>query len=295
MLEYEYSAVTVERICDADSDEPRVYASLQLEPHDEKILLTYKGFGFEKLTISFEFYIEDWKDVFQRIVEERIHANRTGSSSDPIFPKDLKITGKRNPLVNMIILAFCCPQSAQLCLRLIDCSQEQLEQLLIKNKNFEASCSVKFANIVCELLDKAFLRVKYLVGFDGIRLSEIMKTARQTIAVNCESASKIQKFIDSGQNKVVFKQGPFLVVEVYNQDEFENIYEPAQYAVVYLDEIYDFGSEKIQASAVGNKRANDYLFSLTCSHVDWTFSCKTISEAPQATFDAIESYSDMVS
>ncbi len=80
-----------------------------------------------------------------------------------------------------------------------------------------------------------------------------------------------------------------------NQDVFENIYESAEYAVVYLDQIYDFGSEKIQASAVGNKRVNDYLFSLTYSHVDWTFSCKTISELPQATFDAIESYSDMVS
>ena len=295
MLDYEYSSVTIERIRDADTDEDRIYASLHLEPINEKIFLTYKSSELGNRTISFEFYIEDWKDAFQRIVDEKIHANRNGGIFDPTYPKDLKITGNRNPLVNMIALAFCCPQSAELCLRLIDCSQKEIEDLLISNNNFETRSSVKFAKILCTLLDEAFLRVKHIINFDCIRLSNIMKTARKKIALNEKKSLQMQRLIEAGSNNVVLAQGPFLVVEILNQEAFENIYEPCQYALVYLEDIDDFGSEKIPACAVGNKNAKNYIFSLTFSHLDSMFSSETISAIPHVAFSVIESYFDMIS
>jgi hypothetical protein len=297
MIDYDYSTVTVELLGGADTDTPWIRKSLLIEPKDEKLILTYQDFGFHSITISLECHIGDWKDLFPGIVEERIHLNRSGGAprGETISPKDLKITGQLNPLINMIVFAFCAPQAAHLSLKLIDCDAEDLENFLNQNRNLQLKSAVKYAKIVDEFMDQAFLRMKYLVADKGLRLSQILKIARNAISQYEEQILEFQEIINLTKNKIAYARGRFLVVEVFDTEAFDNIYTPAQYAVIDLDIPYDYNSKKPLAVAVGNKRAEDYLFTLTGTHVEWEFSCDTLSEIPESVFSATESYWDMVS
>ncbi len=288
MIDYEYSTVTVKT--------PNDRVSLVIKPKDEKLHLKYQDPWSHNVTISLECYIEDWRDLFPRIVEERIHLNRRGGArpGETIALKDLKIRGKLNPLINMILFAFCSPQAAQLSLKLIDCEPNDLENFLDQNRWLQSKSAVKYAKIVDESMDKAFLRMKYLVSDKGPRLSEILATARKTISQYEEQISEFQEIIKLTKNKIVHANGRFLVVEVFDAEALDNIYSPAQYAVIDLDMPFGYESEKPQAVAVGNKRADDFYFTLTYSHAEWDFSCNTLSEIPESAFSAIESYSDMV-
>lgn len=295
MIDYEYTTVLVEQVHDPDDDETWIESSLCLDPKDDKLLLTYRSYSFNHLTIGFEFYIEDWRDPFETIVEERIHLYRKLGSINSFSPRSLKIQGALNPLVNMIIFACISPQSAKLSLRLIDCSQEQLELLLASNNSLKYKSAIKYSEILDNLLDKAFLRVKHLIDSNGLRLSQLMKIARKTIALNQEWAEDLQLTINAGKNKVVISEGSFLVVEVHDLEEFENIYEPVEYAVLDSSNTHDYMSGKLLACAIGKKYNSEYSFDLTFSHVDWSFTCDEISDVPKAAFRAIESYMDMTS
>lgn len=297
MIDYDYSTVTLEFIHGADTDAPWIQTSLVIEPKDEKLHLTYKDFGFNSITISLECYIEDWRDLFPRIVDERIHLNRSGGAprGETVSPKDLKISGQLNPLINMIVFAFCSPQAAHLSLKLIDCEPKDLENFLDQNRNLQIKSAVKYAKIIDEFMDKAFLRMKYLIEDQGPRISKLLKTARNTIALYEEQSVEFQKIINQTKNKIAYARGRFLVIEIFDSETFENIFEPAQYAVVDLDFPYGFNTQKPLAVAVGHKRENDYYFTLTYSHAEWDFSCGSLSEIPESAFSAIESYSDMTS
>ena len=297
MIDYEYSTVTVEFLGGTDTDTPWLRTSLLIEPRDEKLHLTYRDFGFNSITISLECYIEDWRDLFPRIVDERIHLNRSGGAprGETVSPKDLTISGKMNPLINIIVFAFCSPQAARLSLKLIDCDPKNLENFLDQNRSLNLKSAVKYAKIIDEFMDKAFLRIKYLVDDQGPRLSEILKTARNAITQYEEQCFEFQKTINQTKNKIAYTRGRFLVVEIFDPETFENIFEAEQYAVVDLELPYGFNTPKPLAVAVGHKRATDYYFTLTYSHVEWEFTCDTLSEVPETTFSAIESYSDMTS
>jgi hypothetical protein len=223
--------------------------------------------------------------------------NRRGGArpGETVALKDLKISGKLNPLVNMIVFAFCSPQAAKLALKLIDCEPNDLENFLDQNRGLQSESAVKYAKIIDEFMDKAFLRMKYLVDDQGPRLSEILKTARNSIAQYEEQSVEFQKIINQTKNKIAYARGRFLVVEIFDAETFENIFEAEQYAVVDLELPYGFNTPKPLAVAVGHKRATDYYFTLTYSHVEWEFTCDTLSEVPESAFSAIESYSDMTS
>ena len=287
MIDYEYSTVTVKT--------PNDRVSLAIKRKDEKLHLKYRDPWTNNVIISLECYIEDWRDLFPRIVEERIHLNRRGGArpGETIALKDLKITGQLNPLINMIVFAFCSPQAAKLALKLIDCEPNDLENFLDKNRGLQSKSAVKYAKIIDEFMDKAFLRMKYLVDDQGPRLSEILKTARNAIAQYEEQSLEFQNFINQTKNKIAYARGRFLVVEILDPETFENIYEPEQYAVVDLELPYGYNTPKPLAVALGRKRANDYHFTLTYSHTEWDFICDTLSEVPASAFSAIESYSDM--
>ena len=287
MIDYDYSTVTVKSLTER--------VSLTIEPKDEKLRLKYRDLGFNNITISIECYIEDWRDLFPRIVEERMHLNRSGGArrGETISPKDLKINGKLNPLINMIVFAFCSPQAAHLSMNLIDCEPKDLENFLDQNNSLQLKSAVKYAKIIDEFMDKAFLRMKYLVSDKGPRLSDVLKTARNTVVQYEEQSLEFQNFINQTKNKIAYARGRFLVVEILDPETFENIYEPEQYAVVDLELPYGYNTPKPLAVALGRKRANDYHFTLTYSHTEWDFTCDTLSEVPASAFSAIESYSDM--
>lgn len=295
MIDYEYTSVIVEQVHDPNDDETWVESSLCIDPKDDKVLLTYRNYDLNPLTIAFEFYIEDWRDAFETIVEKKIHLYHKPASINSFSPRSLKIQGNLNPLVNMIIFACISPQSAKLSLSLIDCSQEQLELLLASNNNLSCKSAVKYSDILDNLLDKAFLRVKHLIDSNGLRLSQLMKIARKNIALNQKWAEDLRISINAGKNKVVFSEGSFLVVEVIDQEEFDNIFEPVDYAVIDYDNTYDYLSGKFLACATGKKYKDGYSFDLTFSHVDCSFLCDEISEVPKATFRVIQSYMDMTS
>ena len=287
MIDYDYSTVTVKSLTER--------VSLTIDPKDEKLRLKYRDLGFNNITISIECYIEDWRDLFPRIVKERMHLNRSGGArhGETISPKDLKISGKLNPLINMIVFAFCSPQAAHLSMNLIDCEPKDLENFLDQNNSLQLKSAVKYAKIIDEFMEKAFLRMKYLVSDKGPRLSDVLKTARNTVVQYEEQSLEFQNFINQTKNKIAYARGRFLVVEILDPETFENIYEPEQYAVVDLELPYGYNTPKPLAVALGRKRANDYHFTLTYSHTEWDFTCDTLSEVPASAFSAIESYSDM--
>ena len=64
--------------------------------------------------------------------------------------------------------------------------------------------------------------------------------------------------------------------------------------VIDLDMPFGYESEKPQAVTGGNKRADDFYFTITYSHATWDFSCNTLSEITESAFSVIESYLDMV-
>jgi hypothetical protein len=294
MIDYEYSDVIVQLINDRNEGSAWVEKCLKLEPRDEMLHLSFHDYGYNNIEISFDFYIEDWRDLFPRLIEERIFLDRSGRLSDIISPAQLQIQGTCNPLISIIIYAFCSHDAAKLCLRLIDCSQDELEQLLIKNRNFRSRMAVKYAGLIDKLLNDAFLRIKYIMDSD-CQISQIIKKARQTIQLNDEISLKIQKQIEETNNVVLLREGPFLIVEIFNPDPFDNIYDVARYAVVYVDDYHLAEPDKIPVSAIGNRVDNGYTFSLTFAHVDWTFTCDSLVDIPRAAFNAIESYMDMTS
>ena len=297
MIDYDYSTVTLEFIGGADTATPWIQTSLVIEPKDEKLHLTYQDFGFNSITISLDCYIEDWRDLFPRIVNERIHLNRSGGAprGETVSPKDLKISGKMNPLINMIAFAFCSPQAAHLSLKLIDCEPKDLENFLDQNKSLKLKSAVKYAKIIDEFMDKAFLRMKYLVDDQGPRLSDILNTARKAITQYEEQIVEFQKIINQTKNKIAYTRGRFLVVEILDAESLDNIYFPAQYAIIDLEHPFAYQTKKPQAAAVGNKRTDGFYFTLTYSHVEVDFSCSTISEIPEIAFSTMEYYSDIVS
>lgn len=295
MIEYEFSNVVVEYIRHAGTEDQWLVLSLELNPNNEKIKLTFRDFGIDEILIQFEFYIEDWRDVFPRIIQERVHINRDKSAYETIFPGKLNIKGNSNPLFDLIIFSFCSRDSAELSLQLIDCSQEQIEKLLIYNSNFNYRSAIKYSKVISDLLAKAFLRVKYVIGESAPRLSHLIQIARSVIKQNENEAHRLQNIIDKGPNKIVYISGPFLVVEVKNYEEFDNIFESVDYAIMDISNFYGCDSEKLSAVAIGKKREDKLWFSLTFSHVEWDFWCDGLEEAPAAAFSAIESYSDMVS
>lgn len=296
MIEYEYSTVSVEFFADADTDAPWLRTSLLIEPRNEKLYLTYKDSPSKK-TISLECYIEDWRDLFYEIIEERIYLDRRGSSlrGQSVSPKDLKISGKLNPLINLLVFAFCSHESAQLTLKFIELEPGDLEKFLLQNKNLHLKSAVKHARLVGELIERAFLRMKYLISDNPPRLSEIIKITRKTIAANEEKSIKLQRLINTTKNKIAYSSGRFLIIEIIDGNIFDNIYECAQYAVFDVEISYYSDPNKPVAVALGNKRADDYYFTLTYSHVEWEFSCDKLSEIPDSAFSAMEAYSDMIS
>jgi hypothetical protein len=297
MLEYDYTPVTVEFIKGENTDEPWLRNVLKIEPKDEKIILTYQDIGHDGVTISLSCFIEDWKDLFPRIVEERLYLARSGGENpgELVSPKSLKISGTLNPLVNMIIYAFCSRSAAHFSLKLIDCDSADLARFLDRNGNLHHVTAVKYAKLLDGYMERAFLRMKYLVSEQGPRLSEILKEARSKIAEYEERGRDIQEGITRSGNKVAFEEGRFWVVEVHNAEYFDNIYEPAQYAIIDLEDPYMNGGDKLAVVAVGKENSNGFEFSLTFSHVEWEFDCAALAEAPGRAFSAMESYTDMVS
>lgn len=298
MIDYEFSDVQVEYYRDRNSDKPYLWSSLTLVPNDEKLTLIYTE---RDTSITFSGYIEDWTDFVPKMIIEKMFANRRSKNDEVVYPGILKITGRRNPLIDLVIFAFCSEDNAELVVNFSSDSREIVEGMLASNGNLRLRSASKYSGLLTELMEAAHLHLPDHLDDQGRRLSSVLDLARKSIDYNEAASLKIQSYLLEHQQEVLFAKGRFVVARIGDPDVFDNVYDDRyEFAVIDLELEYLFGSlSRPTAMALGNKvepeRSRDYPyhFALAYSHCEWADSCKTIEEVPDLAFSMSASYSNL--
>ena len=177
MIDYNFGEVSVEYYRDRNTENPYLWSSLKLVPNNEKLTVIYVDMG---TSITFSVHIEDWQNFVPKMIEEKIFANRHSKNDEIVYPGILKITGMRNPLIDIITYAFCSEENANLVGTFSFASRGIVEGILATNQNLRLRSASKYSGLLNELIDKAHMHIPDHFDDKGELFSSLLGLLRKS-------------------------------------------------------------------------------------------------------------------